>query len=137
MAGDYWAKIRWAQRNPEKYTADHLVAAMRSRSRKTGCQITDEVACTMNITAWLEDRPYCEACDVKFDYGYQENGNSKPRANAPSIDRIIPELGYVRGNVALLCHACNVAKGSAATPEQLKRLARWLRSTTKGKGFPS
>lgn len=50
-------------------------------------------------------------------------GNS--RSNSPSIDRIRPELGYVKGNVAVMSLRANQIKGTA-TLEELKSLARFL-----------
>ena len=34
------------------------------------------------------------------------------RGYAPSLDRIIPELGYVPGNVRVVCHIVNVARSN-------------------------
>lgn len=43
--------------------------------------------------------------------------------DAPTLDRLVPDLGYVRGNVRVISHAANAAKGSAS-PEDLALLAR-------------
>ena len=44
-----------------------------------------------------------------------------------SLDRILPELGYVPGNVAVISWRANRLKGSASVDE-LERLVQWLRS---------
>ncbi len=44
------------------------------------------------------------------------------RANTPSIDRIIPVLGYIPGNVVIVSMRANRLK-SDATPEEMCRLA--------------
>lgn len=44
---------------------------------------------------------------------------------SPSLDAIIPELGYVRGNVAVISHKANTMK-SNATIAELKSLVAWL-----------
>jgi hypothetical protein len=41
-----------------------------------------------------------------------------PAPHSPSLDRIIPELGYVRGNIQVLSYLANSMKQNATT-EQL------------------
>ena len=66
----------------------------------------------------------CPACGVLFDL---DPDLSSGREDSPSIDRVHPELGYVAGNLALICYHCNSMKRDA-TPKQLESLVRWLRS---------
>lgn len=40
-------------------------------------------------------------------------GISKTCNNSPSLDRIIPELGYIKGNVKVISHLANMMKSSA------------------------
>lgn len=46
--------------------------------------------------------------------------------NSPSLDRIVPEKGYVRGNIMVISWRANHLKGSA-TPEELCALADFFR----------
>lgn len=57
----------------------------------------------------------CKACHAEFQH------------SSPSIDRIIPELGYVRGNIAVISMRANKLK-SDATSEELERISAWMRS---------
>lgn len=44
-----------------------------------------------------------------------------------TLDRLIPELGYVRGNVAVISHKANRLKNNG-TAEEHDRIAAWMRS---------
>ena len=52
-------------------------------------------------------------------------GRSRNDPAAPSLDRIIPELGYVRGNVRVISNRANSLK-SNATADELIRVANWV-----------
>lgn len=47
-----------------------------------------------------------------------------PLMNSPSLDRIIPSLGYIKGNVIFVSHLANTIK-SNATPDQIKKVAEF------------
>jgi hypothetical protein len=49
-------------------------------------------------------------------------GEGRCNANSPTLDRVRPELGYVRGNVIVISHRANTIK-SDATPEELRLVA--------------
>lgn len=55
-------------------------------------------------------------------------GAGKPAHSSPSLDRLVPEKGYVRGNIQVISHLANSMKQNA-TPDQLKRFAEWVRRT--------
>lgn len=48
-----------------------------------------------------------------------------PKNNSPSLDRIDPEKGYVKGNVMWMSQLANAMKNNA-TKEQLKLFAKWV-----------
>lgn len=54
------------------------------------------------------------------------SGNRRSHANSPSLDRIIPSLGYVRGNVWVISHRANAIKQDASL-EELELLVKNLR----------
>ena len=66
---------------------------------------------------------YCPALGVKLEVA---KGRMKP--NSPSLDKIIPELGYVKGNVQVLSLKANLMKNNASKDELIK-FAAWINKT--------
>jgi hypothetical protein len=52
-------------------------------------------------------------------------GKGVPNDQSPSIDRIDPAGGYVRGNTQIISNLANMMK-SSASPEMLMEFARWV-----------
>jgi len=50
--------------------------------------------------------------------------------NSPSLDRIVPELGYIRGNVVIVSFRANRAKSDLSIDE-LSRLAHFYQKLTE------
>lgn len=46
--------------------------------------------------------------------------------NSISIDRLIPELGYVKGNVAIISHKANTIKSNGSI-EELEKVLLWMK----------
>jgi len=57
---------------------------------------------------------------------YDVKGDGKVRPNSPSIDRVSPGKGYVKGNVIVVSQKANSIK-SNATPHELERVAAFYR----------
>lgn len=55
---------------------------------------------------------------------YRNTGGLAQGPNSPSLDRIDPALGYVKGNVNVISSKANAIK-SNATPEELLRVAAY------------
>ena len=52
--------------------------------------------------------------------------------DTPSLDRLIPELGYVKGNVAFISYKANRIKSNATLPE-VEAVVAWMKTKeTKG-----
>lgn len=59
------------------------------------------------IDLWNANGGCCEVTKIPFELGNPEKGKVHPYA--PPIDRINPELGYVKGNVRIVAYQLNVA----------------------------
>lgn len=57
-------------------------------------------------------------------------GEGKPGPASPTLDRIVPSKGYVRGNVIVVSMRANMIK-TDATPAELRRVARFYTQLTK------
>ena len=57
---------------------------------------------------------YCPILEIKL-----EIFESKDNLNGPSIDKIIPNLGYIKGNIRIISRKANMMKLNAS-PEELK-----------------
>ena len=97
-----------------------LVAAARIRARKRGLLF----ALTASDTAALQaviDRGVCQVSGVALTL-------RGPRsATSPSLDRITPALGYIAGNVRIVCHALNAGMGDWGEADLRRIVEAWLR----------
>ena len=66
---------------------------------------------------------FCPVLGIALDYGFKEKGCQQ--SNSPSVDRRIPALGYVKGNIEIISMKANRIK-SNATPEELVLIARYF-----------
>ena len=81
---------------------------------KTKCKKND---IPFNLT--IEDLcvpDQCPALNIPLIFG---SGKRAPTDNSPSVDRIKPELGYIKGNIIVVSQLANRIKNSA-TFEQLE-----------------
>ena len=67
----------------------------------------------------------CPALGIALDYGYF--GRSGFSADSPTLDRLIPELGYVTANVRVISWRANAIKRDASTAE-VEAVAHWMRA---------
>lgn len=72
----------------------------------------------------IEDIIIPEFCPILgIPLFHNEGGHPSP--NSPSLDRIIPSLGYVKGNVCIISHRANTIKNDASVDELLS-VARYI-----------
>jgi hypothetical protein len=61
------------------------------------------------------------AFGVKTPSSYREKkGQVTVPDDSPSVDRIVPELGYVKGNIVIVSYRANLIKTNASVTELIK-----------------
>lgn len=102
--------VRWNRQNPKRV----MIRSARFRAKTLGVPFNLKVP----------DILIPEVCPV---LGVTlQPGNNKQKDNSPSLDRITPELGYVKGNVEVVSWRANRLKADAS-PDELERVAAWMR----------
>ena len=109
-----WRK-KQLKKDPVKYKLQAMVRRARARAIKKG------VPCTLH---WEELRDLAkERCpyftEIILDWYNKEKGITHA---SPTLDRIVPEKGYVKGNVEIISSKANNTK-SIGTSEDLYRVA--------------
>jgi hypothetical protein len=126
---------KWAAENPERRQniqatynkrrrsdpltwAKYSVGAIRIRSGKKGLPFNLTAA---DIRAAIPSDMKCPALGIVMTFG----GNGFNR-NTASVDRIIPELGYVVGNIAVISLWANLIKQDVSSPNMLRAVADYM-----------
>lgn len=79
----------------------------------------------------IKQPEYCPILGIKLNYGYcGANGQMDP-AKA-TLDKVVPELGYVPGNVFVISWRANSLK-SNATLQELDKIRKYIKEKTRGK----
>lgn len=107
-----WEK-EWRKKYFELDVKKRLLWTARNRAKQKG------VPCTISETDF-EVPEFCPYLNVKL-INHAPQGSD--RSFVASLDRIIPSLGYIPGNVQVISHMANTMK-SNATPEQLVQIAK-------------
>jgi len=104
-------------RDPVKVWAMHAATQIRDRSNKKNipCSVVWQDLVAIHSV-------FCPIFGVELVYW----NKSKKCGDSASIDRIVPELGYVPGNIVVISDRANSIKNNASA-EELYRIADWLR----------
>jgi len=102
--------------------ANDPVAYVLLRARQRAKKKTIPFALTRENVAMPEN---CPCCGNKLTVDTEIRGQGNPHPHAPTLDRMVPSLGYVPGNVNIICWTCNWVK-LTATSAQLRMVADWM-----------
>ena len=67
----------------------------------------------------------CPVYGIVFEWGPSKLGKGYTKENCPTLDRIVPEKGYVKGNVAFISYKANRIKDNG-TMQDHYAIADWI-----------
>lgn len=80
----------------------------------------------------LTQPEFCPVLGIKLNYGWGgANGNLRD-PNKATIDKVVPELGYILGNVFVISWRANKLK-SNMTIDELERILKYYKEAMNGK----
>lgn len=107
---------RLLSEDPVKYRRQRMLESARNRAKNIN------IVCTISLDD-IEAPTHCPALGILLDY--RAKGKTHAGANSPTLDRLVPSLGYVPGNVAVISMRANSIKHNA-TPREVARVAKWM-----------
>ena len=113
---EWGSKARW-----HRFHISQAVASAKRRAKRKNIDFNISVDYASEI--FPQDN-FCPALGIKMSWG-----TLKSRYNSPSLDRIVPEAGYVEGNVVWISLRANLIKNDAS-PDEVLRVATFLKSIT-------
>lgn len=69
---------------------------------------------------------FCPILGIKLIFNF---GAANGQENSPSLDRVVPELGYVKGNIQVISHRANTIK-SFGTIDDHKKIVEYMRANS-------
>ena len=114
----------WVKENLDKVVANKK--ARRKDVRKSLLEAAQNRARTKSlpIDITIDDIIVPDICPVLM-IPLHKSITGKANPDSPSLDRIIPELGYVKGNIQVISNKANSMKNNATT-EELIKFAKWI-----------
>ena len=105
--------------NPVKYKLQAMVRRAKVRAKKKDIPFTLDWE---QLIPLAKDKcPYFT--EIKLDWGNKEKGITE---SSPTLDRIIPEKGYVPGNIIVVSNKANGIK-SNATPDEIIKVGKFYK----------
>ncbi|WP_124618586.1 hypothetical protein [Burkholderia contaminans] len=81
------------------------------------------------LAVWHAD-DVCPVLGIGMRHNFDGKGSHAD--DSPSLDRIRPEFGYVKGNIVVISFLANRLKGDETNPNVFRRIADWLESVKGG-----
>lgn len=108
------SNLRYKLNNPEKV----LLSLARSRAKR------DNIEFNLDVSD-IAIPQTCPVLGIELKRGIGKG----PKDNSPTLDRIHPKIGYIKGNVIVISSLANKIKTSA-NYRQILSVGRWLKGLT-------
>lgn len=118
-----YSKKRYA--DPDR-AIERMCKRARDRARTAGLPFDLTPEYVREI--WPTDNR-CPILGIELVPCTPSSGHRGPHTASPSLERRKPELGYVRGNIAVISHKANAMKMDCIDPAVFRRLADWVEGT--------
>jgi hypothetical protein len=109
------SRLACLHRDPKKFKARIMADSARKRAVKFKVPMNIDAEYILSLC--IDE---CPALGLNLDYVA-----TGQKHNSPSLDRIYPDRGYVKGNVFVISRLANVMK-NCGTLEQIVLLAKWV-----------
>jgi hypothetical protein len=121
----YWNAKRWYtglyhSKTKENAQIEIMYKAALKRARRDKVPFDIDIEYLNSIKT---DR--CPIFDMELSWGKIGEGHKNMAANSPSLDKIKPEYGYIKGNVCIISNLANTIKNNVGY-EELYKVADWL-----------
>ena len=67
----------------------------------------------------------CPILGIELEVNKAKDGRKGPKPNSPSLDKLIPSKGYVKGNIAVISHKANLMKSNGSL-EEIEAIIKWM-----------
>ena len=117
-----WMECFYTSTSKKQVQIEIILRGSKARAKKNNlpCNLTMEYLQTI-----ITDK--CPIFGIELSWGSMGSGIS---GNSPTLDRILPDLGYVEGNVCIISHLANLIKQNVGYRE-LYQVADWLYEKTR------
>ena len=104
---EYEVRVKESTKSIEESRVQKLFHGIKKRCRENG------ICCDIKTYKEIETPTHCPYLNVELAY------DGTRGKNAASIDKIIPELGYTKGNIQIISLLANQMKSNATIEELL------------------
>lgn len=113
-------KVRFEKRGTLEATLQRMLDSAKHRAKKLNipCDLTIEYLYSL-VTS------HCPITLAPIDWIKAETPIGCPGPNSPSLDKIVPELGYTQGNCSIISHRGNTIK-SNGTIDEHRRVIKYM-----------
>ena len=112
-----YASFDLEQHRNKKIVGMYSLAKKRAANKDLPFNITQQDI----VDVWPKD-DYCPALRIPLKI---KSGNKISTDNSPNLDRVIPSLGYVKGNIAVVSKLANNIM-SSARPSEVIKVGKWF-----------